>query len=171
MGNVLAALALLGALIGVVTWARRRHQAPERRLLRDLQRLRRLILRDMDAAARPGAERALQGAEQHLRALLKARQQHLLLGQMAQAAAQMTGHAMTEGAAQARDFDAEVARQLAAFFSALARISTVVGLQRDEALGELESFSQDLSAQRDALVALTRELAELPAPAEAHSRR
>lgn len=188
MPNILAALVLIAGVVALVLWLRRRRNRPERRLVRDFSRLRRLILAGMASGSRDEARRLLDDCQRHLEALLLARQQHQLLESMAGAASELTGHQAPGGEALA-DFDRQVAQQLGAFFASLSRISTVVGLQGDEALDGLRAFGEELELQRRALVELSAMLSTRTGPsgpsddeasdpranhvqaAQAHSRR
>jgi antitoxin component HigA of HigAB toxin-antitoxin module len=159
MPNVLAILAVFGLLVWAIVAIRRRFAKPERRLMRDFKRLRKLILTGMDRSGKDEARRLLDGCRDHLEALLDAKEQHRLLGSMAGAAQELTGQpieAMSQSAIDA--FDRRLAGDLAEFFASMARISAVVGLHRDQALTSLRQFAEDLTIQRDALVELTMEL-------------
>lgn len=167
MLNILALLLVVGLIVGAVVWVLRRRAEPRRRLVRDFRRLRRAILSGLGKAQRVEATRLLEACEAHMGALLSARDQHQLLGQMASAAQELTGHSLEGAGADAlSDFDRRVAAHLSEFFASLARISAVVGLQGDEALVALRRFSEDLDEQRRALVALTQMLNAQGSPSQ-----
>lgn len=171
MLNILALLLSIGLIVGAVMWARRWRAEPRRRLVRDFRRLRRAVLSGLGRAQRAEAKRLLEACEAHMQALLSARDQHRLLGQMAGAAQELTGHSLEGAGADAlSDFDRRVAEHLSDFFASLARISAVVGLQGDEALVALRRFSEDLDEQRRALVALTQMLNAQGSPPRRVSR-
>ena len=178
MGNVLLLVVVVGLVAAVAVALLRRAQRPEARLLRDFRRLRSSILGGLDAPTRAQAKELLLRSEAHLRALMEARRQRELLQGMAQTAQEMTRAPVESGVSEA--FDRQVAEQLSGFFGSLAQISATVGFRKDETLGALRRFSEDLEVQREALAslghpsarvaALAREIDALPqgeaAPAE-----
>ncbi len=180
MANVIALIFVIGLVAVVVSVIRKRNASPQRRLVKDFKRLRRLILDGVPKAHRQEATRLLDDCQQHLDALLRAKDQHRLIGQMAGAAQELTGHRLEGGGQDAVEaFDRQVANDLSSFFASLARISTVIGLQRDEALVSLRQFTEELEDQRAALVELTQALAtptaaaavSTPSPAQQQARR
>ena len=165
MPNVIAFLLVVAFISGVVAWVRRRRARPERRLMRDFARLQRLILSGLDKRHRKEANGLLGACEAYLESLLLAKEQQRLLASMSGAAGELTGRPIADrGRAAIEAFDNQVAEDLANFFASLSRISTVVGLQKDEALGSLRGFTEDLELQRAALVQLTLELQQHKSP-------
>ncbi len=163
MPNVIAFLVIVAIIIGVIVLLGRRAARPERRLLRDFRRLRRLILSSIQRPHRAEAERLLGGCESYLAGLLDARERHALLGSMAGAAAEMTGLPPGEQGQRVLEvFDRRMAEDLSGFFTSLTRISAVVGLQREETLDALRSFTEDLEIQREALAELADEFNQGP---------
>jgi hypothetical protein len=133
--------------------------------MRDFRRLRRLIISGMDRSNQKEAKGLLEECEGYLEGLLLAKEQQRLLGSMAFAAGEITGrpellaHHLSSGRNSAVGaFDKYVAEDLANFFASLSRVSTVVGLRRDDALRSLRGFTEDLEDQREALLQVSAEL-------------
>jgi hypothetical protein len=166
MPNIIALLLVIGFICGLVAWVRRRRARPERRLMRDFKRLRRLILTGLERSTHREAKTLLEACEGYLESLLLAKEQQRLLGSMAFTAGEITGqpellaHHLASGKNSVDTFDKQVAEDLANFFASLSRVSTVVGLRKDDALRSLRGFTEELEDQREALLQLSTELGQ-----------
>ena len=159
MPNVIAFVLIIALLCWALIWTMRRRSRPERRLTRDFKRLKKLILSGLDKSHREEAKSLLEACGQYLESLLLAKEQQRLLGSMAGAAGELTGRPIPDLGGLAIDaFDKQVASDLANFFGSLSRVSTVVGLQKDDALRSLRNFTEELEEHRRALVELSFEL-------------
>ena len=162
MGNVLAIVAIILIFAAIFTLILRNRNKPERRLLRDFRHLRRLILKGMKGAQKKQAKALLEDCENYLLSLVNVREQQALLESMTGTASELTGRTVgAETNAAVEAFNARIAEDLGEFFSNLARVSTAANLHKERALVELAEFTNDLEAQRDALVDLTLELQRL----------
>lgn len=159
MANILAAVISVLTLLVIVGLIVRARSRPERKLLREFRKLRRMIVRDMKGEQRTRARKMLEDCEAYLDNLVQARQQQELLLGMAGTAKELTGRSVVSETEFAIDrFNQRISEDLNRFFASLARISAAANLHRDRAIDELAEFTEDLELQRDALYELTREL-------------
>ncbi|MEO1267838.1 MAG: hypothetical protein AAFX99_07045 [Myxococcota bacterium] len=164
MPHVILVLVVSAAVVAVARWWWIRRNRPEARLRRDFRRLQSMILSGMERSERAGAKALLGASEEHINRLLRAREQHRVLSNMAHSAQELTGQskAFNETRAATDAFDREVAQSLSRFLADLGRIATVIGLRQDDPLSQLRAFTEELEQQRNILLELSRELASPP---------
>jgi len=132
----------LGALIYLVSGLL---QTPRRRLVRQFERMRRLIVEGVDQEQRAHVDRLLEDCEDHLQGLIRAQQRLEVLSEMADAASELTD---ADQSFDRRRMQQAIDEDVEYFLSEMARISSEVDYDWRESVERLESFTDELEEQK-----------------------
>jgi hypothetical protein len=128
---------------------------PQRQLLRQFDKLRGLILSDVEEDRYREVENLLTKCEAHLRSLLKTHEKLEALSEMSDTAQQIQPGTLD---IELETFEDQLDQDLEHFFDELTRISTHADLSRESTLAELKEFTREIETRRSAFL----ELAEHP---------
>lgn len=154
-------LLTLGTLTVVLVWFagykvwKQLFDTPERRVLREFYRLRRLILEGIPEAERPETENLLDHCKTHLKDLLKADKKIDSLSRMADEVSEIT---TLQGApSEIEQLEKTLADDINHFLVQLGEIASQTNSNRDEYVAQLEEFVDQLEERRTAFRELTNE--------------
>ena len=132
----------LGALAYLIaSWL----STPRRRLLRQFDRMRRLILQGVEPEQRPHVDQLLEDSEEHLRGLIRAHKRMEVLSEMADAASELTD---AQEPFDREEMEEAIERDVTYFLSEMARISSEVDYDWRQSVERLESFTDELEEQK-----------------------
>lgn len=132
--------------LGLAWWS-----APHRKLLRQYDRMREMLLDAVDASDRDRAERLLDDCRDHLRGLIEARRRLDALDDMADAAEEI---ADIEEPADRRKLEERIRDDIEYFLDEMSHVAAEVDYDWDESMRRLESFADELEDQREAFAEL-----------------
>lgn len=140
--SLIFVLVTVGALVYLISGLLK---TPRRRLIRQFERMRRLIVEGVDQEQRAHVDQLLEDCEDHLRGLIRAQERLEVLSEMADAASELTE---ADQSFDRRQMQQTIDEDVEDFLSEMARISSEVDYDWRQSVERLESFTDELEEEK-----------------------